>query len=46
MHDGAHAFLQIRGTFHYFRALKTEILHIYSLTGQNTKTIIPLSVGA
>ena len=39
MRDGTRAFFQIQGNFHYFRAFKTEILHIY-----NTKTIISLSV--
>ena len=34
MRDGTRAFFQIRGIFNYFRAFKTEILHIYSLTGQ------------
>ena len=33
MRDSAHAYFQLRGIFHYFRAFKTEILHIYSLTG-------------
>ena len=49
MRDGTCAFFQIQGIFQYFRAFKTEILHIYSLTGQiqyYSKTIIiPLSVG-
>ena len=35
MRDGTRAFFQMHGIFHYFRAFnfKTEILHIYSLTG-------------
>ena len=37
MRDGARAFFQIQGIFHYSRAFKTEILHIYSLTGQILK---------
>ena len=45
MRDGTRDFFQIQGIFHYFRAFKTEILHIYSLTGANTKTIIPGSGG-
>ena len=47
MRDGTRTFFQIQSVFHYFRAFNTEILHIYSLTGQIliTKTIIPLSVG-
>ena len=32
--DGTRAYFQIQGIFHYFTAFKTEILHIYSLTGQ------------
>ena len=34
-------FFQIQGIFHYFRAFKTEILHIYSLTGQIPKQSSP-----
>ena len=30
MRDGMRAFFQIQGIFHYFRAFKTKILHIYS----------------
>ena len=41
MRDGACAFFQIRGIFHYFRAFKTEIFHIYSLTGQILKQLFP-----
>ena len=41
MHDGTHAFLQIQGIFHYFRAFKTEILHIHSLSGQILKQLSP-----
>ena len=41
MRDGTHAFIQIQGIFHYFRAVKTEILHIYSLTGQILKQLSP-----
>ena len=41
MRDGTRAFFQIQGIFHYFRVVKTELLHIYSLT---TKTIIPLMI--
>ena len=46
MCDGAHTFL--RGTFHYFIAFTTEILHTLYLfmDWANTKIIIPLSVGA
>ena len=43
--DGTRAYFQIQGIFHYFRAFKTEILHIYSLTGQILKQLSPLSVG-
>ena len=35
-------FFQIQGIFHYFRAFKTETLHIYSLTGQILKQLSPL----
>ena len=35
------AFFQMQGIFHYFRAFKTEILHIYSLTGQILKQLSP-----
>ena len=31
MRDGTHAFFQLQDIFPYFRAFKTEILHIYSL---------------
>ena len=41
MRDGTRAFFQIQGIFHYFRAFKTEILHIYSLTGQILKQLSP-----
>ena len=41
MRNGARAFFQIRDIFHYFRAFKTEILHIYSLTGQILKQLFP-----
>ena len=42
MRDGTRGFLfQIQGIFHYFRAVKTEILHIYSLTGQILKQLSP-----
>ena len=41
MRDGARAFLQIQGIFHYFRAFKTEIPHIYSLIGQILKQLSP-----
>ena len=41
MRDGALAFFQIRGIFHYFRAFKTEILNIYSLIGQILKQLFP-----
>ena len=41
MRDGTRAFFQIQGIFHYFRAFKTEILHIYSPTGQMIKQTIP-----
>ena len=39
MRDGTHAFFQIRGIFHYFRAFKTEILQIHSLIGQILKQL-------
>ena len=39
MRDGTRAFFQIQGIFHYFRAFKTEILHIYSLIGQILKQL-------
>ena len=45
MRDGTHAFLQIEGIFHYFRAFKTEISPYLFTDWANTKTIIPLSVG-
>ena len=41
MRDGMRAFFQIQGIFHLFRAFKTEILHIYSLTGQILKQLSP-----
>ena len=41
MRGGARAFLQIQGIFHYFRAFKTEIPHIYSLIGQILKQLSP-----
>ena len=41
MRDGTHAFFQIQGIFHFFRAFKTEILHIYSLIGQILKQLCP-----
>ena len=41
MRDGTHAFFQIQGIFHYFRAFKTEILHIYSLIWQILKQLSP-----
>ena len=41
MLDGTHAFFQIQGIFHYFRTFKTEILPIYSLTGQILKQLSP-----
>ena len=41
MRDGTRTFCQIQGIFHYFRAFKTEILHIYSLTGQILKQLSP-----
>ena len=34
-------FFQIQGIFHYFGAVKAEILHIYSLTGQMLKQLSP-----
>ena len=39
MCEGTRAFFQMQGIFHYFRAFKTEILHIYSLTGQILKQL-------
>ena len=42
MRDDTRAFFQIQGIFHYFRAFKTEILHIYSLTEQMLKQLSPL----
>ena len=46
MRDGMHILFQKEDIFHYFRAFKTEILHINLRIGQiSTKTIIPLSVG-
>ena len=39
MRDGTRAFFQIRDIFHYFRAFKTEILQIHSLTGQILKQL-------
>ena len=44
MRDSIHAFFQIQGIFHYFRAFKTEILQIYSLIGEILKQFFPLSV--
>ena len=41
MRDGTHAFFQIQGIFHYFRAFETEILHIYSLIWQILKQLSP-----
>ena len=41
MRDGAPAFFQTWGTFHYFGAFKTENLHIYSLIGQILKQLFP-----
>ena len=41
MCDSTHAFCQIQGIFHYLRAFKTEILHIYSLPGQILKQLSP-----
>ena len=41
MRDSMRAFFQIQGIFHYFRAFKTEIFHIYSLTGQILKQLSP-----
>ena len=41
MRDGTCTFSQIQGIFHYFRAIKTEILHIYSLIGQILKQLSP-----
>ena len=35
-------FFQKQGIFHYFRAFKTEIFHIYSLIGQILKQLSPL----
>ena len=39
MRDGTRAFFQIQGIFHYFKVFKTEILHIYLLTGQILKQL-------
>ena len=41
MRNGTRGCFQIQGIFHYFRAFKTEILHIYSLTGQILKQLSP-----
>ena len=43
MRDGTRAFFQTQDIFHHliFRAIKTEILHIYSLTGQIVKQLSP-----
>ena len=41
MRDGTCPFFQMGGIFHYFRAFKTEILHIYSLIGQIQKQLSP-----
>ena len=37
--DSTHVFFQIQDIFHYFRAFRTEILHIYSLIGQILKQL-------
>ena len=39
--DSTRAFFQIQGIFHYFRAFKTEIIHIYLLIGQILKQLSP-----
>ena len=39
MRDGTRAFPQKQGIFHYFRAFKTEIFHIYSLIWQIVKQL-------
>ena len=39
MRDGTRAFFQLQDIFHYFRAFKTEILHIYSLIWQILKQL-------
>ena len=41
MRDSTRAYVQIQGIFHYFRASKIEILHIYSLIGQILKQLSP-----
>ena len=44
MRDSMHAFFQKQGhldIFHYFRAFKTETLHIYSLIWQVLKQLSP-----
>ena len=41
MRDGMRAFFQLQDIFHYFRAFKTEILHIYSLIWQILKQLSP-----
>ena len=41
MRDGTRAYFHIQGIFHYFRAFKTEIPYIYSLTGQILKQLSP-----
>ena len=45
MRDVTHAFYQIQGIFHNFRAFKTEKSPHLFIDWANTKTIIPLSVG-
>ena len=42
MRDGLRTFFQVRDIFHCFRAFRTEILHICSLTGQILKQLFPL----
>ena len=41
MRDGTRFLFQIQGIFLYFRAFKTEIIHIYSLIGQILKQLFP-----
>ena len=41
MRDSMCTFFQIQGISHNFRTFKTEILHIYSLTGQILKQLSP-----
>ena len=38
MRDSVRALFQIQGIFHYFRAFKTEILHIYWVVPENIRT--------